>query len=88
MPESGTDRPALDAILEKVLEAVPFQLTMDGGAEAARARFAALPRRAVHPDLRTEDRSIAGVPVRVYCPQRRAEPADRAVPARRRLGRG
>ncbi|MCV7357976.1 alpha/beta hydrolase [Mycolicibacterium fluoranthenivorans] len=68
MPESGTERPALDAILEKVLEAVPFQLTMDGGPEAARERFRALPRRPVHPDLRTEDRIIADVPVRIYWP--------------------
>ncbi|GAA2562773.1 alpha/beta hydrolase [Mycolicibacterium diernhoferi] len=68
MPESGTDRPALDAILEKVLEAVPFQLTMDGGPDEARARFAALPRREVHPDLRTEDRAVEGVPVRIYWP--------------------
>ncbi|CDO11292.1 alpha/beta hydrolase [Mycolicibacterium cosmeticum] len=68
MPEPGTDRPALDAILEKVLEAVPFQLTTEGGAEAARERFRALPRRPVHQDLRTEDRTIAGVPVRVYRP--------------------
>ncbi|MDX1872629.1 alpha/beta hydrolase [Mycolicibacterium sp. 120266] len=68
MPEPGTDRPALDAILEKVLEAVPFQLTTEGGAEAARERFRALPRRPVHQDLRTEDRTIAGVPVRVYWP--------------------
>ena len=69
MGESGTDRPALDAILEKVLEAVPFQLTMDGGPAAARERFRALPRRDVHPELRTEDRTIAGVPVRVYWPE-------------------
>ncbi|MEN4479979.1 alpha/beta hydrolase [Mycolicibacterium cosmeticum] len=69
MPEPGTDRPALDAILEKVLEAVPFQLTTEGGAEAARERFRALPRRPVHQDLRTEDRTIAGVPVRVYRPE-------------------
>ncbi len=58
----------MDAILEKVLEAVPFQLTMDGGPDEARARFAALPRREVHPDLRTEDRAVEGVPVRIYWP--------------------
>lgn len=69
MPESGTDRPALDAILQKVLDAVPFQLTMDGGPEAARERFNALPRRPVHQDLRVEDRTIEGVPVRIYWPQ-------------------
>lgn len=68
MPDSGTDRPALDAILEKVLEAVPFQLTMDGGPEAARERFRALPRREVHPELRAEDRIVEGVPVRIYWP--------------------
>lgn len=73
MPESGTDRPALDAILEKVLEAVPFQLTMEGGPEAARERFRALPRREVHPELRVEDRAIEGVPVRIYWP---SGPAD------------
>ena len=69
MPESGTDRPALDAILEKVLEAVPFQLTMDGGPDAARERFRALPRRDVHPDLRVQERVIEGVPVRIYWPE-------------------
>ena len=58
----------MDAILEKVLEAVPFQLTMDGGADAARERFRALPRREVHPGLRVEDRAIEGVPVRIYWP--------------------
>ncbi|MEX7468623.1 alpha/beta hydrolase [Mycobacterium adipatum] len=68
MPDSGTDRPALDAILEKVLEAVPFQLTMDGGPDAARERFRALPRREVHPELRAEDRVVEGVPVRIYWP--------------------
>lgn len=59
----------MDAILEKVLEAVPFQLTMDGGPDAARERFRALPRREVHPDLRVEDRAIEGVPVRIYRPE-------------------
>lgn len=58
----------MDAILEKVLEAVPFQLTMDGGPDAARERFRALPRREVHPGLRVEDRAIEGVPVRIYWP--------------------
>jgi acetyl esterase len=29
-------KPAVDAILVKVLEAVPFQLTTDGGVEASR----------------------------------------------------
>jgi acetyl esterase/lipase len=58
--------------LLKVLEAVPFQLTTDGGVEAARQRFRDLPRRQVHPDVRTEDHTIdspAGpIPIRIYRP--------------------
>jgi acetyl esterase/lipase len=65
-------KPALDAILQKVLEAVPFQLTTDGGPEAARQRFRDLPRRPVHQGLRVEDRTVdtpAGpVPIRLYWP--------------------
>ena len=53
-------------------QAVPFQLTTDGGAEASRQRFRDLPRRPVHPDVRTEDRTIDGpagpIPIRVYWP--------------------
>ena len=64
----------MDAILEKVLEAVPFQLTMEGGPDAARERFRALPRREVHPELRVEDRTVDGVPVRIYWP---SEPAEK-----------
>jgi acetyl esterase/lipase len=66
------EKPAVDAILLKVLEAVPFQLTTDGGVEAARQRFRDLPRRSVHPDVRTEDRTIDGpagpIPIRIYRP--------------------
>jgi acetyl esterase len=65
-------REPLDAILLKVLEAVPFQLTTDGGVEAARQRFRDLPRRQFHSDVRTENRSIDGpagpIPIRVYWP--------------------
>lgn len=64
----------MDAILEKVLELVPFQLTMDGGPQAARERFRALPRREVHQQLRVEDRAIEGVGVRIYWP---SEPAEK-----------
>jgi acetyl esterase len=71
MPASA-DRPAVDAILQKVLEAVPFQLTTDGGPEAARQRFRDLPRRPVHQELRVEDRVVDGpsgpVPIRLYWP--------------------
>lgn len=63
-------KPAVDAILQKVLEAVPFELTTDGGAEAARQRFRDLPRRPVYPEVRMEDRTIEGpagpIPIRVY----------------------
>jgi acetyl esterase len=66
------EKPAVDAILQKVLEAVPFQMTTDGGFEAARQRFRDLPRRQVHPELRVEDHTIdapAGtIPIRVYWP--------------------
>jgi acetyl esterase/lipase len=74
---SVADEPAvspapLDAILQKVLEAVPFQLTTEGGADAARQRFRELPRRPVHPQLRVEDRTIDGpagpLPIRLYWP--------------------
>jgi acetyl esterase len=55
------EKPAVDTILVKVLEAVPFQLTTDGGVEeASRQRFRDLRRRPVHPDVRTEDRTIDG----------------------------
>jgi acetyl esterase len=66
------EKPAVDAILLKVLEAFPFQLTTAGGVAASRQRFRDLPRRQVHPDVRTEDRTIVGpagpIPIRVYRP--------------------
>jgi len=66
------EKPAVDAILLKVLEAVPFELTTDGGVEASRQRFRDLPRRQVHPDVRTENRIIDGpagpISIRVYWP--------------------
>jgi acetyl esterase/lipase len=72
--DESADRPGLDAILQKVLDAVPFQLTTDGGPDAARQRFRDLPRRPVHQDLRVEDRTIDGpagpIPLRLYWPPR------------------
>ena len=72
------DKPALDAILQKVLEAVPFQLTAEGGAEAARQRFRDLPRHPIHPEVRVEDRSVDGpggpIPIRLYWPPDAATP--------------
>ncbi|GAY18295.1 alpha/beta hydrolase [Mycobacterium sp. shizuoka-1] len=68
----NVDRAPVDAILQKVLEAVPFQLTLDGGIDEARRRLRDLPRRPVHPDLRVENHHIDGpagpIPVRVYWP--------------------
>jgi acetyl esterase/lipase len=75
--DESADKPGLDAILQKVLEAVPFQLTTDGGPEAARQRFRDLPRRPVHQDLRVEDRAVDGpagpVPIRLYWPPEASE---------------
>jgi acetyl esterase len=66
------DKPALDAILQKVLEAVPFQLTAEGGAQASRQRFRDLPRQPIDHELRVEDRTIDGpagpIPIRLYWP--------------------
>lgn len=71
------EKPAVDAILLKVLEAVPFQLTTDGGPQAARERFNALPRVEILPEVRAEDRAVDGpggpIPVRVYRPPTEAE---------------
>jgi acetyl esterase/lipase len=72
MGREEREKPAVDAILMKVLEAVPFQLTTDGGPEAARRRFRDLPRKPLLPELRAEDRTVDGpggpIPVRVYWP--------------------
>ncbi|MEO3760437.1 alpha/beta hydrolase [Mycobacterium sp. B14F4] len=67
----------IDAILQKVLEVVPFELTTDGGVEASRQRFRELPRKPVHPEVVADDRTIDGpdgpIPVRVYRPPSRHE---------------
>jgi len=74
---------ALDAILQKVLEAVPFALTTEGGVEASRQRFRELPRREVYRDVLTEDRTIDGpagpIPLRVYWPPRASDAASPVV---------
>lgn len=71
MPGSP-DKPPIDAILKKVLDAVPFTLSAEGGVEAARRVLRDLPRRPVHPELRVENHKIDGpagpIPVRVYWP--------------------
>ncbi|ODQ92091.1 lipase [Mycolicibacterium flavescens] len=64
----------MDAMLLKVLEAVPFQLTTEGGPEAARRRFADLPRVPVHPEVHSEDRTIDGdIDIRIYRPSADSE---------------
>jgi acetyl esterase len=64
--------PAIDTILQKVLDAVPFRLAPDEGVEAARAGFRALPRYPILPEVRAEDRTIDGpagrLPIRIYWP--------------------
>ncbi len=56
----------------KVLQAVPFQLSLDEGVSAARQRLRELPRRPVHPELRVEDRTIDGpagaLAIRIFWP--------------------
>lgn len=72
LDNTADEKPAIDPILLKVLDAVPFQLSADDGIDAARQRLRDLPRRAVHPELRVEDRVIDGpqgvVPIRIYWP--------------------
>lgn len=79
--DDSTAKPGLDSILQKVLEAVPFQLTTDGGPDEARQRFRDLPRRPVHQGLRVEDRTIDGpagpIALRLYWPP---EAGDAALP--------
>jgi acetyl esterase/lipase len=71
--------PAVDPILLKVLDAVPFRLSADEGVEVARRRMRDLPRRSFHPELRVQDRTIDGpvgpIDVRIYWP-----PTDHAAP--------
>ncbi|MGH8918293.1 MAG: alpha/beta hydrolase [Actinomycetes bacterium] len=65
-------RLGIDPILLKVLEAVPFRLSLDDGVQVARQQLRDLPRRPVHPQLRVEDRTVPGptgaIPVRIYWP--------------------
>jgi len=66
------EKPGVDAILLKVLDAVPFRLSVDDGVEVARHRLRELPRRPLHPELRVENRVIAGpageIAIRIYWP--------------------
>lgn len=76
-------REPIDAILQKVLDAVPFKLTVDGGVAEARQRLRELPRRPLHPEMRVEDHVIEGpegpIPIRVYWPDT-GSAGDRPLP--------
>src|ERR1700736_1916721 len=58
MPTVDGSGPAIDPILQKVLDAVPFQLSADEGVEVAPQRLGGLPRRAFYPEPRVENRTI------------------------------
>jgi acetyl esterase len=79
MPSVDDSGSALDPILQKVLDAVPFRLSADDGVDAARRQLRDLPRRSFHPELRVEDRAIDGpagpLNLRIYWP-----PIDDAAP--------
>jgi acetyl esterase len=70
---------AIDPILLKVLDAVPFRLSLDEGVDAARQRLRDLPRRSFYPELRVQDRTIDGpagpINIRIYWP-----PGDHQAP--------
>jgi acetyl esterase/lipase len=72
LDNTADERPAIDATLLKVLDVVPFRLSIDDGVDAARQRFRDLPRRPLHPELRVEDRAIPGpagpIAIRIYWP--------------------
>ncbi|MGZ4584279.1 MAG: alpha/beta hydrolase [Mycobacterium sp.] len=72
LDNTADEKPAIDPILQKVLDAAPFRLSTVDGVDAARQRFRDLPRRPLHPELRVEDRAIPGpagsIAVRIYWP--------------------
>ncbi len=79
MPTADDPGSAIDPILLKVLDAVPFRLSADSGVETARQQLRDLPRRGFHPELRVQDRTIDGpagpISIRIYWP-----PTDHAAP--------
>lgn len=72
LDDAADEKPGIDPILLKVLDAVPFRLSTDDGVDAARQRLRDLPRRPLHPELRVEDRTVGGpagpINVRIYWP--------------------
>jgi acetyl esterase/lipase len=87
MPSLDTtadEKPTIDPILLKVLDAVPFRLSTEDGIDAVRQRLRDLPRRSVHPELRVEDRDIDGpagsVGIRIYWPPTRSDHGTQSSP--------
>lgn len=85
LDNTADEKPAIDPILQKVLDAVPFRLSTEDGIDAARQRFRDLPRRPLHPELRVEDRTIPGpagwIAIRIYWPPSHSEgQPDAAAP--------
>ncbi|MGF2943950.1 alpha/beta hydrolase [Mycobacterium sp. Lab-001] len=83
LDNTADERPAIDPILQKVLDAVPFRLSTEEGVDAARQRFRDLPRRQVYPELQVEDRTVPGpagpIAVRIYWPTAEAGGEARPV---------
>jgi acetyl esterase len=82
MPTVDDSGRAIDPILLKVLDAVPFRLSADRGVEAARQQLRDLPQRPLHPELRVQDRTIDGpagrINIRIYWPPTNSD--DGTVP--------
>jgi acetyl esterase len=83
LDDTADERPPIDSILLKVLDAVPFRLSTDDGIDAARQRLRDLPRRPLHPELRVEDRDIDGpagaIGLRIYWPPTHSESSPSPV---------
>ncbi len=79
LDKTADEKPAIDPILLKVLDAVPFRLSTDDGVDAARQRFRDLPRKELHPELRVEDRAVPGpagaIDIRIYWPPSQSDGA-------------
>src|ERR1700753_4047871 len=72
LDSTADERPGIDPILLKVLDAVPFRLSTEDGIDAVRQRLRDLPRRSLDPELCVEYRASAGpggpIGIRIYWP--------------------
>lgn len=70
LDSTADEKPAIDPILLKVLDAVSFRLSTGDGIEAIRQRVRDLSRQTVHSELRIANRAIPGlagpVGIRIY----------------------